>query len=66
MINFDKLRYLLKRFENKNGDKLDLVRYYNFKYNCEIDDNKLIFTKDISNKELLLIKEVINWIKNNM
>ena len=66
MINFDKIKYLLKRFETKNGDKLDLARYYNYKYNCDIDDNNLIFTKDISNKELLLIKEVINWIKSNM
>lgn len=66
MINFDKLKYLLKRFENKNGDKLNLEKYYNFKYNCEKENNNLIFTKDISDKELLLIKEVINWIKKNM
>lgn len=62
-LDVNELQFLLQKFRNKEKHKLDFNNYYNYKYNREIGQDKLIFDFECSDKEKNNIKEVIEWIK---
>jgi len=62
-LDVDELQFLLQKFRNRENHRLDLNNYYNYKYNREIGQDKLIFDFECSDKEKDNIKEVIEWIK---
>lgn len=62
-LDVDELQFLLQKFRNRENHKLDLNNYYNYKYNREIGQDKLIFDFECSDKEKKNIEEVIDWIK---
>lgn len=62
-LDVDELQFLLEKFRNRENRKLDFNNYYNYKYNREIGQDKLIFDFKCSDKEKNNIKEVIKWIK---
>lgn len=62
-LDVDELQFLLQKFRNRKNHRLDLNNYYNYKYNREIGQDKLIFDFECNDKEKNNIKEVIEWIK---
>ena len=60
--SFEKLRFLLDRIKDRNNKKVDLSKYYNYKYNKEIGEMPLIFEPEISSSEKKIVKEVIEWL----
>ncbi len=60
--SFEKLRFLLEKIKDKNNKKVNLSKYYNFKYNKEIGELPLIFELKISNYERKIVKEVVEWV----
>ena len=62
-LDVDELQFLLQKFRNRGNHRLDLNNYYNYKYNREIGQDKLIFDFECSDKEKNNIKEVMEWIK---
>lgn len=62
-LDVDELQFLLQKFRNRENHRLDLNNYYNYKYNREIGEDKLIFNFECSDKEKNNIKEVMEWIK---
>ncbi len=58
---FEKLKFLLNRIKNGNN-KIDLSKYYNYKYNKEIGIIPLIFDLKINNNEKIIVEEVIEWL----
>ena len=60
--SFDKLRFLLDKIKDKSNKKVDLSKYYNYKYNKEIGETPLIFEPELSSNERKIIKEVIEWL----
>lgn len=61
-VSFEKLRFLLDKIKDKSNNKVDLSKYYNFKYNKEIGELPLIFESKISNYERKMIKDVVEWV----
>lgn len=61
--SFEEIRFLLDKIKDKNNKKIDLSKYYNFKYNKEIGAKPLIFIKEIDISERRIVKEVIKWVK---
>ena len=61
-ISFEKLRFLLDKIKDKSNKKVDLSKYYNYKYNKEIGETALIFELEISSNERKNVKEVIEWL----
>ena len=61
-ISFEKLRFLLDKIKDKSNKKVDLSKYYNYKYNKEIGETPLIFEPEISSNERKNVKEVIEWL----
>jgi len=61
-INFQGFKYLINKIKSKNDDRLDFSKYYNFKYNKEIGNNKLIFNNQLTKLDLKTIKDVIEWL----
>lgn len=60
--SFEKLRFLLDKIKDKSNKKVDLSKYYNYKYNKEIGETPLIFEPEISGNERKNVKEVIEWL----
>lgn len=60
--SFEKLRFLLDKIKDKSNIKVDLSKYYNYKYNKEIGETPLIFEPEISGNERKNVKEVIEWL----
>lgn len=60
--SFEKLRFLLDKIKDKNNKKVDLSKYYNFKYNKGVGELPLIFESKISRNERKIVKEVIEWV----
>lgn len=60
--SFEKLRFLLEKIKDKSNKKVDLSKYYNYKYNKEIGETPLIFEPEISSNERKNVKEVIEWL----
>lgn len=60
--SFEKLRFLLDKIKDKSNKKVDLSKYYNYKYNKEIGETPLIFEPEISSNERKNVKEVIEWL----
>ena len=63
--DFEELVDLLKRIKNKNNRNVDYNNYYNFKYNHEIEQNDLIFNYECTEKDILSVKDVIEWMNSN-
>ena len=61
-VSFEKLRFLLDKIKDKSNKKVDLSKYYNYKYNKEIGETPLIFEPEISSNERKNVKEVIEWL----
>lgn len=61
-VFFEKLRFLLDKIKDKTNKKVDLSKYYNYKYNKEIGETLLIFESEISSSERKNVKEVIEWL----
>ena len=61
-VSFEKLRFLLNKIKDKSNKKVDLSKYYNYKYNKEIGETPLIFETEISSNERKNVKEVIEWL----
>lgn len=60
--SFEKLRFLLEKIKDKSNKKVDLSKYYIYKYNKEIGETPLIFELEISSNERKNVKEVIEWL----
>lgn len=60
--SFNKLKFLLDKIKDKHNEKVDLSKYYNYKYNKEIGVLPLIFELKMNNDGKNIIKEVIKWI----
>lgn len=60
--SFEKLRFLLEKIKDKSNKKVDLSKYYNYKYNKGIGETPLIFEPEISSNERKNVKEVIEWL----
>ena len=60
--SFEKLRFLLDKIKDKSNKKVDLSKYYNYKYNKEIGETPLIFEPEINSNERKNVKEVIEWL----
>ena len=60
--SFEKLRFLLEKIKDKSNKKVDLSKYYIYKYNKEIGETSLIFEPEISSNERKNVKEVIEWL----
>ena len=52
----------MDKIKDKFGKKVDLSKYYNYKYNKEIGETPLIFESEISRNERKNVKEVIEWL----
>lgn len=61
-VSFEKLRFLLDKIKDKANKKVDLSKYYNYKYNKEIGETPLIFEPEMSSNERKNVKEVIEWL----
>lgn len=61
-INFQGFKYLINKIKSKSDERLDFAKYYNFKYNKEIGNSKLIFNTQLTKLDLKTIKEVIEWL----
>ena len=61
-INFQGFKYLINKIKSKSDERLDFSKYYNFKYNKEIGNSKLIFDNQLTKLDLKTIKEVIEWL----
>lgn len=62
-VSFEKLKFLLDKIKDKSSKKVDLLKYYNYKYNKEIGETPLIFEPEISRNEIKNVKEVIEWLR---
>ena len=60
--DYEELNFLIIQFKNKNGKSLDISKYTHFRYNRFIGNNSLIFTNDLSKKDKIKIKDVIEWL----
>lgn len=60
--SFENLRFLLDKIKDKNNKKVDISKYYNFKYNKEVGELPLIFESTINSNEMKIVKEVIKWV----
>ena len=61
-VSFEELRFLLDKIKDKFNKKVNLSKYYHYKYNKEIGETPLIFEPEISSNEMKNVKEVIRWI----
>lgn len=59
--SFEKLRFLLDKIKDRNNKKVNLSKYYNYKYNKEIGEMPLIFDLEINGNERKIVKEVIEY-----
>ena len=64
--SFEKLRFLLDKIKDRNNKKVDLSKYYNYKYNKEIGEMPLIFDLEINGNERKIVKEVIEWLSSHI
>lgn len=62
-LNINRLDFLLKKFKDKQNCNLNFEKYYNFKYNRAIGEEKLIFDFKCTDEEKQNMKAVIEWIK---
>ena len=65
-VSFEKLRFLLDKIKDKNNKKVNLSKYYNFKYNKCVGELPLIFESKISINEKKIVKEVIEWLSSHI
>lgn len=66
IINFDELDFLLRKIKDKRGKKLTIDDSHHFKYNKKLRCNDLIFNLKLSDNDIEIIKEVIEWIDLNI
>lgn len=66
IINFDELDFLLRKIKDKRGKKLTINDSHHFKYNKKLRCNDLIFNLKLSDNDIEIIKEVIEWIDLNI
>lgn len=59
--SFEKLRFLLDKIKDRNNKKVNLSKYYNYKYNKEIGEMPLIFDLEINGNERKIVKKVIEY-----
>lgn len=64
--SFEKLRFLLDKIKDRNNKKVNLSKYYNYKYNKEIGEMPLIFDLEINGNERKNVKEVIEWLSSHI
>lgn len=64
--SFEKLRFLLDKIKDRNNKKVNLSKYYNYKYNKEIGEMPLIFDLEISGNERKIVKEGIEWLSSHI
>lgn len=64
--SFEKLRFLLDKIKDRNNKKVNLSKYYNYKYNKEIGEMPLIFDLEINGNERKIVKEVIEWLSSHI
>lgn len=64
--SFEKLRFLLDKIKERNNKKVNLSKYYNYKYNKEIGEMPLIFDLEINGNERKIVKEVIEWLSSHI
>ena len=66
IINFDELNFLLRKIKDKRGKQLTIDDSHHFKYNKKLKCNDLIFNLKLSDNDIEIIKEVIEWIDLNI
>ena len=66
IINFDELNFLLRKIKDKRGKQLTIDDNHHFKYNKKLKCNDLIFNLKLSDNDIEIIKEVIEWIDLNI
>lgn len=59
---FEKIKDMIRGLKSKNGQALDLNKYYHYRYNRLIGTDNLIFDYELSELEKNKIKEVMEWI----
>lgn len=59
---FEKTKDMIRGLKSKNGQALDLNKYYHYRYNRLIGTDNLIFDYELSELEKNKIKEVMEWI----
>ena len=64
--SFEKLRFLLDKIKDRNNKKVNLSKYYNYKYNKEIGEMPLIFDLEINGNERKIVKEGIEWLSSHI
>lgn len=64
--SFEKLRFLLYKIKDRNNKKVNLSKYYNYKYNKEIGEMPLIFDLEINGNERKIVKEGIEWLSSHI
>lgn len=64
--SFEKLRFLLDKIKDRNNKKVNLSKYYNYKYNKEIGEMHLIFDLEINGNERKIVKEGIEWLSSHI
>lgn len=62
----EKLRFLLDKIKDRNNKKVNLSKYYNYKYNKEIGEMPLIFDLEINGNERKIVKEGIEWLSSHI
>ena len=66
MSDIDTVYNLLKKFKNKNEQRISFNEYYHFKYNHKPGSKELMFPYSLEDDEIKIIKEVIEWMKNHL
>lgn len=64
--SFEKLRFLLDKIKDRNNKKVNLSKYYNYKYNKEIGEMPLIFDLEINGNGRKIVKEGIEWLSSHI
>lgn len=64
--SFEILRFLLDKIKDRNNKKVNLSKYYNYKYNKEIGEMPLIFDLEINGNERKIVKEGIEWLSSHI
>jgi len=64
--SIERLKFLISKIKMKNGKKLDITKYYNYKYNKEMGNAPLIFDFEMNKNEQNMIKEVIEWVSSHI
>lgn len=64
--SFEKLKFLLDKIKDRNNKKVNLSKYYNYKYNKEIGEMPLIFDLEINGNERKIVKEGIEWLSSHI